>query len=184
MSDENEDSQQQSNLDAERFVQLLLQHEPQVRSFLRGLLPSWQDVDDVLQESGLIAWRKFAEFEEGTAFGGWFLTIARYEALAHRRRLAKSPLVFNEELWHLLADEKDTNETSADYRRHLQDCLKKLAPEKREALLRVHVPGVLMRDVAKQTGKTEQGFYKLIQRLRISLMECVTRSMSAEQVPS
>ena len=73
----------------EVFVQLLLEHEPQVRAFLRGLLPTWSDVDDVLQEAGLVAWRKFAQFEQGTAFGGWFLTIARYEALAHRRRATR-----------------------------------------------------------------------------------------------
>ncbi len=36
----------------------------------------------------MVAWRKFDSFEKGTAFGGWFLTIARYEALSHRRRLA------------------------------------------------------------------------------------------------
>ncbi len=32
----------------EAFVRLLLEHEPQVRSFLRGLLPSWDDVDEVI----------------------------------------------------------------------------------------------------------------------------------------
>ncbi len=64
----------------EAFVRLLLEHEPQVRSFLRGLLPAWNDVDEVIQEASLVAWRKFADFQEGTAFGGWFLTIARFEA--------------------------------------------------------------------------------------------------------
>ncbi|NNE01399.1 MAG: sigma-70 family RNA polymerase sigma factor [Pirellulaceae bacterium] len=164
----------------EVFVQLLLEHEPQVRSFLRGLLPSWDDVDDVLQEAGLIAWRKFADFEQGTAFGGWFLTIARFEALAHRRRIARTPLVFADDLWELLADESVQNETPTVYRRHLETCLEKLPPEKRSILLRVHAPGVVMRDVALQTGRSEQAFYKVIQRLRTSLMQCVSKSLAAE----
>jgi len=74
----------------EAFVRLLMKHEPRVRSFLRGLLPTWHDVEEVAQEASLIAWRKFDDFEEGTSFGGWLLTIARFEALNYRRRMARS----------------------------------------------------------------------------------------------
>ncbi|HBO52286.1 MAG TPA: RNA polymerase subunit sigma-70, partial [Planctomycetes bacterium] len=41
----------------EAFVRLLVEHEPRVRSFLRGLLPTWHDVEEVAQEASLIAWR-------------------------------------------------------------------------------------------------------------------------------
>ena len=81
----------------EAFVRLLVEHEPRVRAFLRGLLPTWHDVEDVTQEASLVAWRKFDDFEEGTSFGGWLLTIARFEALKYRRRVARSPLVFADE---------------------------------------------------------------------------------------
>lgn len=164
----------------ESFVHLLLEHEPQVRSFLRGLLPTWNDVDEVMQEASLIAWRKFSEFEEGTAFGGWFLTIARFEALAHRRRITRTPLVFSDDVWDLLAEEAGHHETSQNYRQYLESCLAKLHPDKRDVLLKVHSPGVIMREVAIQSGKTEQAFYKLIQRLRSSLLDCVSKSLAAE----
>jgi RNA polymerase sigma-70 factor (ECF subfamily) len=183
---DNPDSQKQASStvvdQGEVFVQLLLEHEPQVRSFLRGLLPTWEDVDDVLQEAGLIAWRKFGEFEQGTAFGGWFLTIARFEALAHRRRIAKTPLVFSDDIWELLADESHDGECQASYRRHLEGCLGKLHPDKRDVLLKVHSPGVAIRDVALQSGKSEQAFYKAIQRLRATLVNCISKSIAAEAI--
>jgi RNA polymerase sigma-70 factor (ECF subfamily) len=47
----------------EAFVRLLVEHEPRVRSFLRGLLPTWTDVEEVAQEASLVAWRKFHDFE-------------------------------------------------------------------------------------------------------------------------
>ena len=59
----------------EAFVRLLVEHEPRVRSFLRGLLPTWYEVEEVAQEASLVAWRKFDDFEEGTSFGGWLLTM-------------------------------------------------------------------------------------------------------------
>ncbi len=85
----------------EDFVRLLVEHEPRVRSFLRGLLPTWHEVEEVTQEASLIAWRKFDDFEDGTSFGGWLLTIARFEALKYRRRVARSPLVFADYVWEL-----------------------------------------------------------------------------------
>lgn len=164
----------------ETFVRLLLEHEPQVRSFLRGLLPAWNDVDEVIQEASLVAWRKFADFREGTAFGGWFLTIARFEALKYRRRIARTPLVFADDVWALLADEAVDDESQQTDRRHLEACLGKLPPEKRAVLLQVHAPGVVMRDVAVQSGKSEQAFYKAIQRLRAALLDCVSKSIAME----
>src|SRR6185503_16986609 len=89
----------------EAFVRLLVEHEPRLRSFLRGLLPAWADVEEVAQNASLVAWRKFTEFEQGGNFGGWLLTIARFEALKHRRKAARSPLVFSDDVWELLADE-------------------------------------------------------------------------------
>ncbi|SRR6056297_1414738 len=164
----------------EEFVRLLLEHEPRVRAFLRGLLPTWQDVEDVTQEASLVAWRKFREFENGTSFGGWLLTIARFEALKHRRRVARSPLVFSDDVWELLADPSHEEDPEQARRRHLETCLQKMAPNARELILRVHEPGVFIRNVAIQSGKSEQSFYKVIQRLRRSLLDCVAKGVSAE----
>jgi RNA polymerase sigma-70 factor (ECF subfamily) len=163
---------------AEDFVRLLIEHEPMVRSFLRGLVPAWNDVDEVIQNASLIAWRKFSEFEPGTAFGGWFLTIARFEALKHRTKIARSPLIFVDHLWETLAEEAQEDTTVVT--RYLEVCLAKLDPQKRVMLMQVYSPGVTMRDVAKAAGKSEQAFYKIIQRLRQTLMDCVSKLKTAE----
>jgi len=164
----------------EAFVRLLLEHEPMVRSFLRGLLPTWNDVDEVVQEASLVAWRKFSEFERGTTFGGWFLTIARFEALKHRRRLARTPLVLAEDVCKLLAQEMENGKAAPIRLEHLEVCLSKMAAEKRDLLLKVHSPGVVIREVAEQCGQSEQAFYKAIQRMRAALLACVTASMAKE----
>lgn len=166
----------------ETFVRLLVENESRVRSFLRGLLPTWQDVEEVTQEASLVAWRKFHDFEVGTSFVGWLLTIARFEALKHRRRLMRSPLVFADDVWELLAQEENESDVQDIRREHLETCLGKLDPVKRELLLKVHSPGVVMREVASQTGKSEQAFYKVIQRLRAILLDCVTRAIASEGV--
>ncbi len=165
----------------EAFVRLLVEHEPRVRSFLRGLLPTWYEVEEVAQEASLVAWRKFDDFEEGTSFGGWLLTIARFEALKYRRRVARSPLVFADDVWELLAEEARGEENLHIRRQYLEVCLGKLEPTKRNLLLKVHTPGVVMREVALQLGKSEEAFYKVIQRLRVILRDCVLKEIEAEK---
>ena len=158
---------------AKIFVGLLIEHEPMVRAFLRGLVPTWNDVDEVIQNASLVAWRKFGDFEQGTTFGGWFLTIARFEALKHRTKMARSPLVFVEHLWETLADEAEGD--SSVLTPLLEVCLQKLEPGKRKLILKVYSPGAVMREIAPSTGKSEQALYKIIQRLRRVLLECVNR---------
>ena len=182
MNDQYDEKRTASNDDEryEVFVKLLVEHEPRVRSFLRGLLPTWNDVEEVTQEASLVAWRKFDDFEKGTSFGGWLFTIARFEALKYRRRVARSPLVFAGDVWDLLAEEASGEETQQVRRRHLEICLGKLELSKRDLLLNVHTSGVVMRKVASQSGKSEQAFYKIIQRLRKVVLDCVLKSIELE----
>jgi len=158
----------------ETFVRELLQHEARARGFLHGLLPSWDDVDDVLQETSLVAWRKFAQFEPGTSFLNWFLTIARFEALKHRRKAARSPVVLSEEVLDLIADEGlDEAPALARERSALEACLAKLPAPQRELLDASYRPGVKFHEVAAQSGKSAQALYKIIQRLRATLLACI-----------
>jgi len=165
----------------EAFVRLLVEHEPRLRAYLRGLLPTWPDVEEVMQNASLVAWRKFPEFQRGTNFGGWLLTIARFEALKHRRNVARSPLVFSEDVWELLAGEPTGETDTTNLRRDaLEKCLGKLAAPQRELLLQAHTPGARLNEIARQAGSSEQAFYKTMQRLRAALLECISRTLAQE----
>ena len=182
MGDQPAEKRSNSNDDEryEAFVRLLVEHEPRVRSFLRGLLPTWDDVEEVTQEASLVAWQKFDDFKKGTSFGGWLLTIARFEALKYRRRVARSPLVFADDVWDLLAETSSREDVPQMRRRHLEPCLAKLKPGQRDLLLKAHTPGVVMRELAVKSGKSEQAFYKFIQRLRSVVLGCVLKAIAAE----
>lgn len=165
----------------EAFVRQFVAREPRLRAFLRTLLPAWEDVDDALQETSLVAWRKFRQFEEGSNFLNWLFAIARFEALKVRRQRARSPLVFSEELLELLADEgaEEAEQMEAE-RRALTHCLEELQPAQRELLERSYQPGVKFHEVAAQAGRSATGFYKVIQRLRAALLQCVERRLQTE----
>ncbi len=111
----------------ELFVRLIMRHDRPIRAFLRGLLPTASDVDEVMQEVSVIAWRKFGQLDDSKDFRRWVCVIARYEVLMHRRKKARDRLVLGEEIEQLVAeeglDELDLREQQIEA---LEGCLGKL----------------------------------------------------------
>ncbi|MDP6358027.1 MAG: sigma factor, partial [Planctomycetota bacterium] len=53
----------------ESFLRLWTQHEPELRAFVRSCCPRAQEVDEVMQEVSVVAWRKFSSLDNPDAFG-------------------------------------------------------------------------------------------------------------------
>ena len=167
----------------EAFVRLLVAHEPHLRSFLRSMLPTWPDVDEVMQETSLTAWRKFAQFELGTNFFAWTAAIARFETLKYLRSRQQDWLIFSDDVLDLIASEEGTSADSlAREREALESCLGKLSASAREALHLSYQPGVKFHEVAARKGRSVQAYYKMLQRLRQQLLECIRTEIKEESV--
>src|SRR6478736_2339846 len=116
----------------DRFLRLLTEHEAALRTFVRALLPSLSDASEVMQETAVVLWRKFGEFDAARDFRKWAFGVARLQALAYLRDRARDRHVFDDELLGRLADEG-----AAAARRHeaqrgaLDACLQKLPEPKR-----------------------------------------------------
>jgi RNA polymerase sigma-70 factor, ECF subfamily len=165
----------------ETFVRLLVAHEVRLRAFLRSLLNGWDDVDEVMQETSLVAWRKFTQFDPATHFMPWVAAIARFEALKRIREHARERLVFSDDIFDLVADESlDESDALERHRQALNQCLEKLDPEQKKLLQIAYTPGAKLHELAVQSGRSVQAFYKTIQRLRAALLECAERQMRKE----
>ena len=45
------------------FVGLLLQHQRRIHGYIATMLTNWADADEVLQETSIVLWQKFDEFQ-------------------------------------------------------------------------------------------------------------------------
>ncbi|MHC4996869.1 MAG: sigma-70 family RNA polymerase sigma factor [Planctomycetota bacterium] len=161
------------------FVRAYTRHEPALRGFVRSLLPTWDDTDEVMGEVSLVLWKKFETFDPETEFMRWAAVVARFEVLKYRRSKARNRLVFDEDVIKLLADDcAETLEIHNDERRALRSCLGKLPEHQRAMLMRVYTPGVTIKQMAEEIGKTPTAVYKLLARQRKSLYRCVSRSLN------
>ncbi|MGI9241870.1 MAG: sigma factor, partial [Verrucomicrobiales bacterium] len=55
----------------EAFVRLFAHYEPDLRRFIRSLLPTATDTDEVLQQTAIVIWRKFDQYDPETNFMKW-----------------------------------------------------------------------------------------------------------------
>ena len=162
------------------FIGSLLRHEPTVRAFLRPMLFGADEVDEVMQRASTVAWQKYADSLPIQSFPTWLCVIARYEALRFARDAARRPVCFDHALVQLLADEglDEIDEREMELRA-LEDCLQKLPPQTRVAVMAVHRSGESIKKVAASLGSSAEAIYKRVQRARNQLLQCVQQRLAA-----
>ena len=73
----------------EEFLQKLYQQEGQLRLYLRFCGVPAQEIDEVLQDVFLAAWRSGDRLREPDSLGAWLRTIARRKASGYLRRMKR-----------------------------------------------------------------------------------------------
>ncbi|MEM1297097.1 MAG: sigma-70 family RNA polymerase sigma factor [Verrucomicrobiota bacterium] len=171
--------------DQENFLRLFSSHEGNVRAFVTSLLPSWDGVDEVMQEASLVMWRKFDQFDPerpGSKFIDWAFMIARFEVLKYRRMRATDRLVFSEDVFELLATEAEELAAEQSARqRALQGCLPQLEPAQRNLLKAAYADGISIKDAAAKVGRSPTGLYKALARIRQKLHRCIQDTLGVAQ---
>jgi RNA polymerase sigma-70 factor (ECF subfamily) len=178
MMSEPSDSKSQSY---EHFIRLFTHQEAGLRAFVRSLIPGREHADEIMQETSVVLWRKFASFDPSTDFLAWACTIARFEVLNYRRRLARDRHVFHVELLEVLADEAASGmEGRRQELQALDRCIQRLAPRQRELVTACYASGMTIKEVAEKMGRSATSLYKALNRIRIDLLECIEASVAGE----
>lgn len=165
----------------EAFMRLFLQSERRILGFILSLVPHLSDAEDLLQETCSIMWNKFEQFEPGTEFAAWGISIARYRVLTHRRKAASGRVCFNEKLMHQIADAATKVSSHNDARSAaLQSCLAGLREKDRELIRQRYFAENSTKQIAEQLGRSLDSVYKSLNRVHDSLLWCIRRSLQTE----
>jgi RNA polymerase sigma-70 factor (ECF subfamily) len=71
------------------FEALVREHADMLTTFLKSAMGDSSDVDDLFQETMVIAWRRLDEFDQTRSFGPWLRGIAKNLVLAHHRKQSR-----------------------------------------------------------------------------------------------
>ena len=72
------------------FETLVREHADMLTVYLRASLGNSPDVDDVFQETMIVAWKRLDDFDHTRPFAPWLRGIARNLVLAQRRRRGRT----------------------------------------------------------------------------------------------
>lgn len=131
--------------DAEDFAELLGKYQLQLLGYIYASLHNMDDAEDVYQQSCIVMWRKFDEYQAGSYQVGsdflkWACTIARYEVLNFIRSSKHRPRYFSDDyLQHVaeLPTEDDTEHVAAR-QQALHGCMRRLRQRDQQLVVRCY----------------------------------------------
>jgi RNA polymerase sigma-70 factor, ECF subfamily len=173
---------QQRDQDSCDFVRLLGAHERQVSGYIHTLVPSWQDAEDVMQNTRLRLWQQFGSFRRDGDFGAWAIAIANYMVRNYRRDAGRERVRFNDELLEKISKHIPAISSREDDRiSALQECVNALGAASRKLLHHFCTGHQKIKDIARELGQTPSSTYSAFFRLRWSLFDCVQKRLREER---
>lgn len=155
--------------------------QPMVANYVHALIRDHAAAQDVMQETALAIFRRFAEYDESRPFVGWALGIAKFQVLGQRRDVMRCPVVFDDEVlagftehWASLAPaESDDSEL-------VRQCLGKLAAHARRLVHMRYFDDLNASEIAERIGMASAAVRVALQRVREQLRACVEQQLKLE----
>lgn len=156
--------------DAEAFAVLVVRYTPLLRAYVRRILPTGGEVDDVVQDTFVAAWRKLPSLADLTAVRAWLIRIASRQAFDRlRARHLAADLAEHEpfEVEHRAPDRVVEAGTQVDA---LRVALGRLPEAQRQCWILREVAGYSYEDIADELSVPPSTVRGLLARARKSLM--------------
>lgn len=159
------------------FEILVRENADMLTTFLRSAVSDEAVVEDLFQETFLVAWKNLGRYDRSRPFGPWVRGIAGRLVLAERRRAARLRLVEQADLERLEAmfrafDER-RGDTWAEKIEVLNRCLDRLRPPLRHVLSLRYQGGLGCQAIAERVGSSTEAAKKRLQRARSIVGECL-----------
>ena len=165
----------------EAFIREFTLSQRPLYLYILPLVGNSADADEVLQETNLVIWAKWHQFEAGSNFLAWGRAIARLEVFRNRRGRSRKLTYLDQDILELVASRSETVNDQLEARQAaLSKCLSQLRPKDRELLQMRYQPGSNGDKVAKALGRPANSVYQSLGRIRRVLMECVRLQLSPE----
>jgi len=172
--------------DARRlFEALVREHGDMLTVFLKSVLRNPSDVDDLFQETMVVAWRRLDDFDETRAFGPWLRGIAKKLVLAHHRKragLACDPAALEQVDLRLAQWSAQPGDTWEEKLRVLRTCVDALPEHYRETVELRYFHQQAVRQVSEVLQVSNAAVKKRLERARSLVLDCIQRKLAPAEV--
>jgi RNA polymerase sigma-70 factor len=166
--------------DKNLFSALVREHAPMLLTYIRTMIDDPGTVDDVFQETMIVAWRRFDDYDSSRPLARWLRGIARKLVLAHYRRLGRGPVYCDEAVLRAIdeqmaAIDHRTGDTWNDKVAALDSCMERLSEPLRRSVELFYRDSWKTEEIAARMSTSREAIKKRLQRARDLLAECLHR---------
>ncbi len=170
---------QYEKLKYKEFLRLILEHKSRIYGYILRLIPNRAVADDLMQETTLVMWEKFHQFEKGTNFPAWGIQIARFKVLQYRAATKNSPIRFNQDVFNSLASPIESDHYQENQKvQALENCLRKLSKRDHKLIQLRYAEKQKIKNIAINLGWSSGMTYKLMAKIHYILKECIEKRLS------
>lgn len=170
-----------AGLDREEFARLFSRHARRVYGLIMTLVFNHQDAEEVFQNTSVVLWNKFGEFQPGSNFFAWASRIAYFEVLNHMKRQRRSRRLSDEALESLAQEAVALSDQTSARQAALEDCLSRLTGADRELLQERYYRQRPPKQIASMQSRSVDSVYRALNRIHNVLLNCVQRSLASEE---
>jgi RNA polymerase sigma-70 factor len=171
------------------FEILVRENQAMLMTYLRAVVRDSSAIDDLFQETMLIAWRRIEKFDRSLPFGPWLRGIAAKLMLAHFRKARAAFLSFDEQTLEYLGQQVQSiserpGDTWDDKIAPLNQCIEQLPDSYRQAIQLRYFEHNSVSQVASRAGDAVETIKKRLQRARAQLLDCLRRKKVVAEIPT
>jgi RNA polymerase sigma-70 factor (ECF subfamily) len=166
----------------EAFVELLTFHQRRLYGFIYTLVPNRADAEDLLQQTSLVLWQKFDEFDPNSNFSAWACRIAHFKVSHYLREKRRSRVVFDDDVIARLAEiRQDREEKNLSDWDRLNHCIEQISESDQQLLHLCYGAERSIKMAAAACERSAASVYVSLVRIRRLLMDCVRRATAEER---
>ncbi|QDT44859.1 RNA polymerase sigma factor SigM [Gimesia alba] len=166
---------------SEEFFRLFSRDDRKIYGYIMALVLDVAAAEDIFQETCVILWKEFPEYDHDRSFLNWAYGIAFNQVRKYRRKYQNKRLIFSDSLVTELAkDVSSMMEEQSQRQLALTQCLKKLSARERELVDAYYGEQQTAATVAERWKCSSHAIYKTIKKIRKALFDCVNRRLSSE----
>lgn len=178
--------QQYESHSAAKLTALWTKAQPTVLAFVLSMVHRFEDAEDIVQQVGMTAAERFADYDETRSFQAWVLGIARLKVLRYYRdnRRHNALLVDQDLLDQMIDLHTERSDRVNEINVALESCLKKLTNRAMKMLELRYVRELSSNDIADYLGTTSNTISVTLHRIRKALRKCMAGQQLAGETPS
>lgn len=171
-------------MNSEQIFEILVrENASMLMAFLRSAVRDEYAVEDLFQETMMVAWRRLDEFDREKPFGAWLRGIAGKLALAHYRNAARQAYSLDEPtlVWMDAKFEQIQNlqgDTLEEKLAALRDCVQALSPMYRQPVEMRYVQSRPLSEITEVLQLATETLKKRLTRAKLQLADCLDKKLS------